>query len=75
MNSYWIIKKLPKGTRLEASGGFDNSEQSFQSDPKATVRWGDQSWEEMMVGFFEVAFDPKLEIANLVGSQAVLEAR
>jgi hypothetical protein len=69
-------KKLPKGTRLEASGGFDNSANNPSNpDPKATVRWGDQSWEEMMVGFFEVAFDPKLDIPNLVGSQAALEAR
>jgi hypothetical protein len=25
------------------------------------VRWGEQSWEEMMIGFFEVAVDPGLD--------------
>ena len=24
------------------------------------VRWGDQSWEEMMIGWFDVAIDPKM---------------
>ena len=24
-------------------------------DPKSEVRWGEQSWEEMMIGFFDVA--------------------
>ena len=25
---------------------------------KATVRWGEHSWEEMMIGFFDVTVDP-----------------
>jgi hypothetical protein len=48
--------KLPKGTLLHANGTFDNSANNkFNPDPKAEVRWGDQTWEEMMVGFFDVA--------------------
>jgi hypothetical protein len=34
---------------------FDNSENNLANpDPTKTVRWGDQSWEEMMLGFFDV---------------------
>lgn len=49
-------KKLPKGTVLIADGAFDNSPNNpHNPDPKAEVRWGDQSWDEMMAGFFVVA--------------------
>ncbi len=46
-------KLLPKGTRLEVVAHFDNSPRNlFNPDPTATVRWGDQTWEEMMIGFY-----------------------
>ena len=49
-------KNLPKGTVLKADATFDNSANNrYNPDPKKEVRWGDQSWEEMMVGFFDVA--------------------
>jgi hypothetical protein len=56
---------LPKGTKVSCTAHFDNSANN-PNNPDATkeVRWGDQSWEEMMIGFFSVAFpsdmDPKL---------------
>lgn len=46
-------KQLPKGTRIEVIAHFDNSAANkFNPDPSQTVRWGDQTWEEMMIGFF-----------------------
>jgi hypothetical protein len=40
---------MPKGTRLQATAYFDNSRANRANpDPRAEVRWGDQSWEEMM---------------------------
>jgi hypothetical protein len=46
-------KRLPKGTRLEVIATYDNSTANpFNPDPTATVRWGDQTWEEMMIGFY-----------------------
>ena len=30
-------------------------------DPDSAVRYGQQSWEEMMVGFFDVAVDPSVD--------------
>jgi Copper type II ascorbate-dependent monooxygenase, C-terminal domain len=47
---------LKKGTRLEWIGWFDNSSNNARNpDPSAEVRYGQQSWEEMMIGFFDVA--------------------
>ena len=44
---------LPKGSKMHVSAHFDNSEANRANpDPTATVRWGDQTWEEMMIGFF-----------------------
>jgi hypothetical protein len=46
-------KRLPKGTRLECVAHFDNSPfNAYNPDPKATVRFGQQTHEEMMYGFF-----------------------
>jgi hypothetical protein len=40
---------VPKGARLEATAHFDNSRANRANpDPRAEVRWDDQSWEEMM---------------------------
>ncbi|HLY17935.1 MAG TPA: cytochrome c [Bryobacteraceae bacterium] len=52
-------KVLPAGTRLHCVAHFDNSPNN-PANPDATkpVSWGDQSWEEMMIGFFDVAFAP-----------------
>jgi len=44
---------LPKGTRIECVAHFDNSPNNkFNPDPTKEVRWGEQTWEEMMIGFF-----------------------
>lgn len=45
---------LPKGTRIECVAHFDNSKANLDNpDPTAEVRWGDQTWEEMMIGWFD----------------------
>ena len=57
---YYYLKepmKLSAGTAIECQAHFDNSPNNPDNpDPGEEVRWGDQSWEEMMIGFFEVAF-------------------
>jgi hypothetical protein len=51
---------LKRGMKVEAIGYFDNSPNNpYNPDPKATVKWGEQSWEEMMYGFFDVAVDAR----------------
>jgi hypothetical protein len=63
-------KQLPKGTLLRADARFDNSSNNpLNPDPAAEVRWGDQSWEEMMVGFFDVAIPPVTDPRSVVARQ------
>jgi hypothetical protein len=53
---------LPAGTHLTWAGYFDNSRNNVNNpDPAAEVRFGEQSWEEMMIGFFDVAVDAKID--------------
>jgi hypothetical protein len=52
---YWLADPLtvPKGSKLRVTAHFDNSPANRANpDPTANVRWGDQTWEEMMIGFF-----------------------
>ena len=45
--------KLPKGTRIECIAHFDNSKNNkFNPDSGKEISWGDQTFEEMMIGFF-----------------------
>jgi Copper type II ascorbate-dependent monooxygenase, C-terminal domain len=51
-------RRLPAGTELQAVGRFDNSRGNMHNpDPDASVVWGEQTSDEMMVGFFDVAVD------------------
>ena len=46
-------KLLPKGSILECVAAYDNSESNLNNpDPGKRITWGDQSWEEMMIGFY-----------------------
>jgi hypothetical protein len=47
---------LKAGTKLRAVAWYDNSKNNpHNPDPTKTVTWGDQTSDEMMVGFFDVA--------------------
>jgi mono/diheme cytochrome c family protein len=53
---------LRAGTELQAVAWYDNSkENAHNPDPDAAVRWGEQTYDEMMVGFFDVAVPPGLD--------------
>ena len=55
------IKLLP-GSKMIGTALYDNSPNNpANPDPKATVVWGEQSWEEMMIGFYDVAIDAKYD--------------
>jgi len=47
---------MPKGTKIHCEAHFDNSAKNL-SNPDSTipVRWGDQTWEEMMIGWIDFA--------------------
>ena len=45
-------RQLAEGSRLFCSATFDNSEANLNNpDPTQTVKWGDQTWDEMMIGY------------------------
>jgi peroxiredoxin len=59
--SYYILaepRAMPKGTRIDCLAHFDNSTANpANPDPAKTVRWGDQTWEEMMIGYVDYMDD------------------
>lgn len=62
--NYRLAQPLPikAGTRLEWVAYFDNSPNNPNNpDPTAEVRYGEQSWEEMMIGFFDVVVDASID--------------
>jgi len=69
-------KVLPKGTRLEATSYFDNSPNNrFNPDPTATVTWGPQSWDEMMISWLDIAVDRTHAAAPALATPATPPAR
>ncbi|GAB4157948.1 MAG: redoxin domain-containing protein [Planctomycetaceae bacterium] len=48
-------KTFPAGTRMYCTAHFDNSAENLSNpNPKRDVRWGDQTWDEMMIGYFDL---------------------
>ena len=53
---------LKAGTKLRAIAWYDNSKNNpHNPDPSKTVTWGDQTSDEMMVGFFDVAVPANMD--------------
>jgi peroxiredoxin/mono/diheme cytochrome c family protein len=55
-NTYILAepKLLPKGTTIHCMAFYDNSKKNPSNpNPEAEVRWGDQTWEEMMIGYYD----------------------
>jgi len=67
--SYYLDKPLllPKGTTIEAIAHFDNSANNpANPDPTKEVHFGEQSWDEMMFGFFTVAVPANVTVMDLM---------
>lgn len=62
--TYYVTKEpiaVPKGTRIECVAHYDNSTNNkYNPDPTKAVRWGDQTWEEMMIGWMSFVYDNPL---------------
>lgn len=66
---YWQLsyrlaqpRLLKAGTKLQAVAWYDNSRKnSHNPDPDSAVQWGDQTYNEMMVGFFDVAVPANMD--------------
>jgi hypothetical protein len=51
-------KAMPKGTRIDCIAVYDNSANNPNNpDPERTVTWGDESYDEMMIGFIDYVVD------------------
>ena|SRR5579872_6425311 len=58
--------KLPPGSKVEVTGWYDNSANNpANPDPQKEVRWGEQSWEEMMIGFYDLVIPADMSIRDL----------
>ena len=59
--TYYVTRDpvaVPKGTRIECVAHYDNSTNNkYNPDPTKAVRWGDQTWEEMMIGWMSFVYD------------------
>jgi len=57
---YYLKKPvfLPKGTKFIVTAHFDNSDKNkFNPDALKAIRWGDPTYEEMMIGWMEYYVD------------------
>jgi peroxiredoxin len=56
--TYYVLSEpmmLPKGSRIDCFAHFDNSEKNpYNPDPSQLVRWGEQTFEEMMIGYVDL---------------------
>jgi hypothetical protein len=76
-NFYWQLsyrlaepRFVKAGTELQAVAIFDNSRANpHNPNPDAEVTWGDQTYDEMMVGFFDVAVAPDVDKARFFERQ------
>jgi hypothetical protein len=51
-------KHIPKGTTVLCEAHYDNSAANFANpDPTKTVVWGEQTWDEMLIGYIDYIED------------------
>jgi peroxiredoxin len=49
--------RIPAGSRIDCTAHFDNSKGNHSNpDPTRAVYWGEQTWEEMMIGFVDYTY-------------------
>lgn len=57
-------KVIPKGSRMVCTAYFDNSaDNPSNPDPSKEVNWGEQTWDEMMFGFYST-IRPRTDITK-----------
>jgi hypothetical protein len=63
--------RLPKGAKIHCTAHFDNSAGNpANPDPKVQVTWGEQTWEEMMIGWIDYLWEQPEREAVLEGLKA-----
>lgn len=75
---YLEPKVIPKGSRVKVTAVFDNSENNpANPDPTKTVHWGQQTYEEMLIGYVETfapVGEPRATMGPLAGGGGALFA-
>ena len=67
---------LPKDAFIKCVAHFDNSTENMSNpNPRERVKWGEQTWQEMMIGYFEVAepYDPNAESSVVLSRRDTAE--
>ena len=75
--SYVLAKPIaiPEGSRIKCVGTFDNSGDNLANpDPTRNVFWGDQTDEEMMIGYYNYSVPRENETTSRERMQATLQA-
>jgi hypothetical protein len=65
-------RALPTGTRVELTAHWDNSPNNkYNPDPTKTIRWGEQSWDEMIFAWVGVMVPRDSDPAKVIAKLAV----
>jgi peroxiredoxin/mono/diheme cytochrome c family protein len=58
-------KRLPKGTTILCEAHYDNSAANLANpDPTSTVKWGEQTWDEMLIGYLDYIEDKPIQTGS-----------
>ncbi len=61
--------EIPQGSKLHCTAYFDNSEDNLANpDSTKPVFWGDQTWEEMMIGWYDLGYT--VEVAKKIEEES-----
>ncbi len=64
-------KPMPRGTRLDCLAHFDNSaDNPANPDPAQAVRWGEQTTDEMMIGYIDYYIDDRMVASGRANGSA-----
>lgn len=66
---------IPAGSVLRCEGAFDNSAQNpFNPDPSQTVGFGEQTYDEMFIGYFSFAEKNGIQLQQNKTAESALES-
>ncbi len=71
--TYALAKPRPvsEGSRILCTATYDNSEANLNNpDPTKTVTWGDQTWDEMMIGYYHYSVPLEKSATGEKGEQS-----
>jgi hypothetical protein len=56
---------MSKGTTILCEAHYDNSAANLANpDPTRTVKWGEQTWDEMLIGYLDYIEDKPIQTGS-----------